>query len=633
VNGSSAELYAIFNHFLLYALKTSGKVLPSAVHLTQSRRNIDQLPLAGGSLQLVTKYRIPALFCAFSVLVCVLISSPYTTMGIGDDGPYILVAKNLADTGHIHYNGWSAAMLCWQLYLGAALIKVFGFSFTTVRASTMLVSVSSAFLVERILVRCSISERNAVIGTLAFVLSPLYLLLSVTFMSDIHGLFGIIVCLYACLRALQASNDRASIGWLCFAVAANVAVGTSRQLAWLGVLVMLPSTLWLLRANRRVLFAGAAATIGGFLAIGACLIWLRHQPYTTPGTYGVSHVPWLPILARFVRFFLDFPFLLLPVSALFFLAIPKYRFRNIVTVCGLLGTFSFLAVYLGHPRGHLSSFLEPTLGTLGADYITIYGVFGSVAQGMPHVFFPLWIQGLLTVISFGGLIGLVLSFFNKQCHQQVVSERASISWKQLGILLGPFAVAYTFLLIYRVIAAANDQSVVLFDRYSIGLLLVVLICMVRQLQDRVESRCSLWSFVFIAIMAACGVTITHNTFELYRARVAMAAELRAAHVPETSVDNGWEYNLLVELQHAPYINNATMESAVIPNTPGPAVPAGTCTMIFPNDTPHVHPIYGVSLEPGLCAGAAPFAPVHYTQWLASEPGTLYVVRYPPSRMP
>jgi hypothetical protein len=61
------------------------------------------------------------------VLVCELISKPYAAMGICDDGPYILVAKNLAATGHIHYNGWSAAMLCWQLYLGAALIKVFGF--------------------------------------------------------------------------------------------------------------------------------------------------------------------------------------------------------------------------------------------------------------------------------------------------------------------------------------------------------------------------------------------------------------------------------------------------------------------------------------------------------------------------
>ena len=584
-------------------------------------------------MRLGLKYRVPAFLCALSVLICELISNPYTAMGICDDGPYILVAKNLAATGHIHYNGWAAAMLCWQLYLGAALIKVFGFSFTTVRVSTMVVSVVSAFLLQRILVRCGISERNAVIGTLALVLSPLYLLLSVTFMSDIHGLFGIIICLYACLRALQASNDRASIGWLCFAVAANVAVGTSRQVAWLGVLVMIPSTIWLLRAHRRVLFAGAAATIAGFLAIGACLIWLRHQPYTTPGTYGISHVPWLYIMARFIRFFLEFPFLLLPVSALFFLAIRKCRPRIIVTVVGLLGTFSFLALYLGHPRGHLSSLLEPTLGSPGWDFITIYGAYESLSQGTPHVFLPLWIQGLLTVVSFGGVIGLILSFFATRSHQQVAPATVRTSWRQLGILLGPFAVAYTFLLIYRAVAVANDHTGGLFDRYSLILLLVALICMVRQLQDRVESRFPLWSFVFIAIMAAYGVAMTHNIFALCRARVAMAAELRAAHVPDTSVDNGWEYNLGVELRYTPYINNPSIASAANPFTPAAPAPAGTCTMGNREDTPHVHPIYGVSFEPGICAGAAPFAPIHYTQWLASEPGTLYVVRYTDSSTP
>ncbi len=66
-------------------------------------------------------------------------------------------------------------MLLWQLYLGAALIKLFGFSFTTVRMSTLLVSMVLAFFLQRTMVRASISERNATIGTLALVLSPLYL--------------------------------------------------------------------------------------------------------------------------------------------------------------------------------------------------------------------------------------------------------------------------------------------------------------------------------------------------------------------------------------------------------------------------------------------------------------------------
>ncbi len=220
--------------------------------------------------------------------------------------------KNLTATGHIQYNGWSAAMLCWQLYLATALIKVLAFPLPQSASARWWYPVASAFLLQRTLVRCGISERNPLIGTFALVLSPLYLLLSAMFMSDIHGLFGLILCLYACLRALQAPDDRASIGWLCFADSANAAVGTSRQVAWLGVLVMIPCTIWLMRARRRVLIAGAGAAIAGVRIIGACLIWLRHQPYTTPGTYGISHFPWLYIIAFLVRFFLEFPFFYCP---------------------------------------------------------------------------------------------------------------------------------------------------------------------------------------------------------------------------------------------------------------------------------------------------------------------------------
>ena len=242
-------------------------------------------------MQLIRRYRIPALFCALAVLLCELISRPYTTMGVCDDGPYILMAHTLATTGHIVYNGWAAAMLGWQLYLGAAFIKLFGFSFTTVRMSTLLVAMLLAFLLQRTLVRADITERNATIGTLALVLSPLYLMLSVTFMTDITGLFAIVICLYGCLRALQSPTDRSTIAWLCFAVATNAICGTSRQIAWLGILVMVPSTLWLLRSQRRVLLAGAAANLAGALFIFACMHWLKHQPYSMPEHSALHHLP------------------------------------------------------------------------------------------------------------------------------------------------------------------------------------------------------------------------------------------------------------------------------------------------------------------------------------------------------
>ena len=575
---------------------------------------------SGGSVQLVRRLRIPAVFCALAVLVCELLARPYTSMSVCDDGPYILMAHTLATTGHIVYNGWAAPMLGWQLYLGAAFIKLFGFSFTTVRSSSILVAMVMAFILQRAIALAGITERNATIGTLAFVLSPLYLLLSVTYMTDIFGLFAIVICLYGCLRALQSTTDRSTVAWLCFAVVTNAVFGTARQIAWLGILVMIPSTLWLLRAQRRVLIAGAAATLAGVIFIFACLQWLKHQPYIVPEHLLPSTFPVAHTLSELVKLFLDAPFLLLPIMALFLPGGRQGRPRLIAIFYMALGLYIFLVLYpsrLGAVLGHA---LEPT----GNEWVSIYGfVHETGTRGAPAVYLSRNLRVLLTIPSLGGLLGFLASFGRSVQTPTAVSETPGVSWRQLGFLCGPFAVAYSVLLVPR--AAVVGLS----DRYLLGLLVVALLCLVRYYQDRIQPQLPLASVFLVAVMAIYGITLCRNTFSFYRARAALAAELRASGIPDTSVDNGWEYNLDVELQHSDFINYPAIAVPAHAYVPTPPPPPGACPMYFYDETPHIHPLYGVSFDPDACYGPAPFAPVHYSRWPYRTPGTLYVVRYTP----
>jgi hypothetical protein len=191
------------------------------------------------------------------------------------------------------------------------------------------------------------------------------------------------------------------------------------------------------------------------------------------------------------------------------------------------------------------------------------------------------------------------------------------------VLLVPFSVAYTLLLIPRA------ASSVIYDRYALSLLVIALIWLVRYYQQKIHSRLPLASILLVGAIATYGVAATHNIFSLYRARVALAAELRAHGIPDTSVDNGWEYNIGVELQHANHINEPTIAVPAHAYVSPPPLPVGTCPMHSPELTPHITPLYGVSFDPNACYGPAPFAPAHYSRWLASTPGTLYVVRYMP----
>jgi hypothetical protein len=196
----------------------------------------------------------------------------------------------------------------------------------------------------------------------------------------------------------------------------------------------------------------------------------------------------------------------------------------------------------------------------------------------------------------------------------------------LCILLAPFCIVYLLLITIR------GTAIEFHDRYLLGLLVVAILGLLRYYQEQRPQRRPLAGVLMVVAMALYSVVATHQMFAFYRARVALASELSAAGIPNTSVDNGWEYNFGVELQYADHINEPLIVIPTHGYVPSPPLPTGTCAMNRWDDTPHIHPLYGASFTPNACYGPAPFAPAHYSRWPYSTPGTLYVVRYiPPSR--
>ena len=216
------------------------------------------------------KNYLPAVACALTLILCYFVVRPYAEIGIADDWVYARDALNVALTGHISYSGGETPMLGWQLYFGALFIKLFGFSFTAVRFSTAVLAIGTAFLLQRIGMRAGLNSWNAALATLIFVLSPLYFPYAFTFMSDVSGVLCILVCVYMCLRAVQSRSERAAMVWVSLAALVNALGGTVRQIAWLGLLVMVPCTLWLLRKSWRVLVAGVRCR-AGFYSCGVAL--------------------------------------------------------------------------------------------------------------------------------------------------------------------------------------------------------------------------------------------------------------------------------------------------------------------------------------------------------------------------
>jgi hypothetical protein len=195
---------------------------------------------------------------------------------------------------------------------------------------------------------------------------------------------------------------------------------------------------------------------------------------------------------------------------------------------------------------------------------------------------------------------------------------SKITRNQLGWITIPFVAVYLILI------AKSGQA--FFDRYSLSLLVVLLIWLLHLFHDRVSGELPRAAFLLIVPFAVYAVACTHNQFAVHRALLDLVHELREAGVPDTMVNNGWEYNMDAELRYAPNVNDYRIDIPADAYKPQPHLDDGTCITVFASESPHIHPIYSVSYDPNACGGPAGFAPVHYSRWLASPQGTLYVVR-------
>jgi hypothetical protein len=569
----------------------------------------------------VESIRLPAILCALTLPLAALAIRPVVEMGVSDEWSYIKTVQILAQTGHIVYNGWATAMLGWQLYLGAIFVKLFGFSFTIVRASILPVAMATAFLTQRTLVRTGLSDWNASLGTLVLVVSPLFLPLVFSFMTDITGLFSIVLCLYACLRALQADTDRAALAWICFAAVSNAIGGTARQIAWLGVLVMVPSTLWLLRRRPRFLLIGALLYLICVLFIFASLHWFSQQPYSVPETLIRDRVTLrtLVLLIRNLwRAGLDTSLFLLPILLAY---IPELRRGNRrSTMFFVVGSSLYILFCLIEIRRHVLHFwLAPYLGT----NVTIYGLMDDSAINGKQVLLTSGVRLLLTSLVILSLLALFAALLANTTKLRPAPKLPQpISWHHLAVLIVPFTAAYIILLMPR---AALVQEF-FFDRYLLAIQLMALIPILRFYQERFRPRLPAATLLPIAAFAAFGVAGTHDVFAMLRARQALVDQLRAAGVPRTAIDAGWEYDGLTQVEETGFINDPHIRLPPGEHFSPPKTPFDVCSPYFLDDFSALSPRYGLAQNPAECLGQTGFAPVTARTWLGPRYTTIYVVK-------
>ena len=538
--------------------------------------------------------------CVGVVGVAILATWPFADIGYGDDPAYARMALMLVRTGHLLYNGWETAFLVLHVYWGALVIRLFGFSFVCLRLSTIPFALGSVGLCYLLVRRAGLQARNAVLVTLLFGLSPLFLPLAVSFMTDVPSLFFMFLSLYSFVRAAEASGDRGGYGWLMLGVVTGFLGGTARQIVWLVPLIVLPYLAWV-RRNQKWLTTGAA--IAWFLVLGGVVyttIWFNHQPYTVFQPSVTSELKLLmnkPFWAINVTARLGLMLLLviLPAAAPLLLRALVDAWRGSRGPQVLVATLLLLVL--------AAIAIHPSLASIPwlASTLNWEGINGSAPlPGRPVVLVrPIRFVIALAVYASICLLSGELFSFRRVVRQPILRALDSQGNEFTLVAMSLVSICYFILLVIR------SVEFDIFDRYLLPVMPWAATVLLRWFEkdnpeaERMLRRAMPFARALLAVLALYAIASTQDLWALAEARVVATRKLESARVPRTAIDAGFEYNAWTELQISGRIN-----SRLVLNPPGAYRPGLS-------QTPSVVPQYRLEYAPTAETTSSEFGSVPY----------------------
>jgi 4-amino-4-deoxy-L-arabinose transferase-like glycosyltransferase len=153
-------------------------------------------------------------------LAIIIIVNPTGEFPLNDDWAYSKSVLHLANTGQYVLIDWPAMSLIAQIYWGGLFCAIFGFSFTVLRISTLLLGFVGILFLFKLIHRTSDNRILAFIGALLLMINPLYVLLSFSFMTDVPFTACCILAIYSFSQHFKNEKNTPLIAGLVFSVIA-----------------------------------------------------------------------------------------------------------------------------------------------------------------------------------------------------------------------------------------------------------------------------------------------------------------------------------------------------------------------------------------------------------------------------
>lgn len=457
--------------------------------------------------------------------VAALLVNPFGDFPLNDDFSFGRSVYNITELGVLRFDDWLSMTLITQVFWGGFFCKTFGFSFTVLRFSTLVIGGLGMMALFFSIRQLTAVKWLAFLSTLVFVFNPLFFSLSFTFMSDVPFISLISISVLFYLKFFKTEQ----LKWLVLASILAISAMFVRQLGML--LPMAFAITWLLRKkwSLRQLVVGLLPLI---VSIFLYAIYMR----------------WFEITQGIPETFGTFPKLFKRLTDDNFWEVCSFRIGLLLLYAGLLLLPFHLIIFkkpkelriIYHSIGWcaVSTWLM-WQGFEKFPYGNILYNFGLGPKTLKDGYFFINVQPVLSIgavraIAVIGMIGGNLLIVN------LVSKISTI--KQEGPLVQVSSLfAGICILIY---SGFLMLDVHFFDRYFIPLFLFAMLLLLPSDQSRkVKSGLKVFASGLLIIMVLFSISATHDHLSWNRARWrALDHLMQTMKILPNQIDGGFEFN-------------------------------------------------------------------------------------------
>jgi 4-amino-4-deoxy-L-arabinose transferase-like glycosyltransferase len=453
-----------------------------------------------------------------ALVLSVIVTNPFGEFAVNDDWFYYWSVYGF-HWSNFKLDSLITPSLMGQVFYGHALVKIFGFSFTLLRLSTIILAAVGTFFFYRLLLRIGLSRGAAVLSSSVLWFNPIFFFLSFSFMTDVPALVFVMIATYFFWRWHQGGSRMALVAALLFTIYAYL-IRQSYALVLLAVAVLV---FWPHQGKKRDWWSMAIYLMSLLAAFGLKL-WLTGRGWWPTNDVSLHSFENLPQVASnfYQQLYYVWHYLALflaPVTIIFFVRLDSARrWRGILS--GLASVALGLALYAYY------GLVFPYFGNV----ISVYGLGPrqpnlTLAGAPTPLLVPLAAFVLTVIVSFVAGVSLYLLISGAW---RLLKERAFGEDFRFSIFL-----AVNIVTQFGVVALFVG-----FDRYYLSLLFFTLVLLALVGRNQ-KTRAVSW--VLLALFAVISIVGTSSYLRENALKWQLANDLVARGEKITQVDGGYEW--------------------------------------------------------------------------------------------